>query len=76
MSGQGSLQAQAGQFLYFLLSKPTSRNFVVRLMHNFNRGDRTLSYYLVDNNFIGGVKVLELNWSNWLQKQGKRIIRL
>jgi len=68
--------AQAGQFLYFLFSKPTRRNFVVRLMRNFNRGDRTLSYYLVDNNYIGGVKVLELDWRNWLLKPGKRIIRL
>lgn len=76
LSGQGSLQAQAGQFLYFLLSKPTSRKFVVRLMHNFNRGDRTLSYYLVDSNFIGGVKVLELGWRNWVIKQGTQVIRL
>ncbi|MDI9244665.1 DUF4124 domain-containing protein [Marinobacter sp. CHS3-4] len=76
MSGQGPLQAQAGQFLSFLLSRPTSRNFVLRLMHNFNRGDRTLSYYLVDDNYIGGVDVLELDWRNWLQKQGEPIIRL
>jgi hypothetical protein len=76
MAGQGSMQALAGQFLHFLLSKPTRRNFVVRLMHNFNRGDRTLSYYLVDNNYIGGVKMLELDWRNWLVKQDKRIIRL
>ncbi len=76
MSGPGILRAQAGQFLYFLLSRPTSRSFVVRLMHNFNRGDRTLSYYLVDDNYIGGVNVLELDWKNWLSKQGEPIIRL
>ncbi|HBC36036.1 MAG TPA: DUF4124 domain-containing protein, partial [Marinobacter adhaerens] len=52
LSGRGSLRAQSGQFVYFLFSKPTSRNFVVRLMHNFNRGDRTISYYLVDDNYI------------------------
>lgn len=75
-SGQGSVRAQAGQFLYFLLSRPTSRSFVVRLMHNFNRGDRTLSYYLVDENYIGGVAMLELEWENWLSKQGESIIRL
>lgn len=76
MSGHGSLRAQSGQFISFLLSKPTSRNFVVRLMHNFNRGDRTLAYYLVDDNYIGGVKVLELDWRRWLHQQGKEIIRL
>ena len=75
-SGQSPLQAQAGQFLSFLLAKPTSRNFVVRLMHNFNRGDRTLSYYLVNDNYIGGVNVLALDWKNWLKQQGDRIIRL
>ncbi|MCG8669317.1 MAG: DUF4124 domain-containing protein [Pseudomonadales bacterium] len=72
----GSLQAQAGQFLYFLFSKPTSRNFVVRLMHNFDRGDRTLSYFLVNDNYIGGIKVLEIAWNNWLQRQSDQKIKL
>ncbi len=76
LSGQGSLRAQAGQFLYFLLAKPTRRNFLVRLMHNFNRGDRTLSYYLVDDNYIGGVSVLESDWGRWLFNQGEPVIRL
>ena len=76
MSGGGSLRAQSGQFVYFLLSSPTRRNFVVRLMHNFNRGDRTLAYYLVDDNYIGGVSMLGLDWSRWLHDQGKGILRL
>ena len=76
MSGKSSLRAQAGQFVSFLLSKPTSRNFLVRLMHNFNRGDRTLSYYLVDDNYIGGVTMLNLDWRRWLHGQGKGVIRL
>lgn len=75
-AGQGVLQAQAGQFLYFLLSKPTRRNFVVRLMHNFDRGDRTLSYYLVNDNYIGGISVLKLSWGNWLQRQSTQVIEL
>lgn len=76
LSGNGSLRAQSGQFLSFLLSKPTRRNFVVRLMHNFNRGDRTLAYYLVDDNYIGGVSMLDLDWRRWLHEQGNEIIRL
>jgi len=75
LSGNGSLRAQSGQFLSFLLSKPTRRNFVVRLMHNFNRGDRTLAYYLVDDNYIGGVSMLDLDWRRWLHEQGNDIIR-
>ncbi len=76
LSGRGSLRAQSGQFVYFLFSKPTSRNFVVRLMHNFNRGDRTISYYLVDDNYIGGVTMLGLDWRRWLRDQGEGIVRL
>ncbi|RBW49353.1 DUF4124 domain-containing protein [Marinobacter sp. F3R11] len=76
MSRQGSMRAQSGQFIYFLLSKPTGRNFIARLMHTFNRGDRTLSYYLVDENYIGGVRMLGLDWSRWLHNQGDAIIRL
>ena len=76
LSGRGSLRAQSGQFVYFLFSKPTSRNFVVRLMHNFNRGDRTISYYLVDDNYIGGVTLLGLDWRRWLHDQGEGIVRL
>jgi len=75
-SGRSSLRAQSGQFVYFLLAKPTSRNFVVRLMHNFNRGDRTLSYYLVDDNYIGGVTMLALDWRRWLHDQGDGVVRL
>lgn len=76
LSGRSSLRAQSGQFVYFLLSKPTRRNFVVRLMHNFNRGDRTLSYYLVDENYIGGVTMLGLDWRRWLHGQGEDMVRL
>lgn len=76
MSGVSTLRAQSGQFVGFLLSRPTRRNFVVRLMHNFNRGDRTLSYYLVDENYLGGVSMLGLDWTRWLHAQGNGIIRL
>ncbi len=75
-SGENTLQAQAGQFVYFLLLTPTNRSFVVRLMHNFERGDRTLSYYLVNKNYIGGIKTLEVTWENWLRRQDKGIIVL
>lgn len=62
--------------MYFLLSKPTRRNFLVRLMHNFDRGDRTLAYYLVEENYLGGINMLELDWSRWLADQGEGVIRL
>ena len=76
LSGNWSLRAQSGQFVYFLFSKANGRDFVVRLMHNFNRGDRTLAYYLVDENYIGGVTMLSLDWRRWLHDQGDAIVRL
>ncbi len=76
MSGNGYLRAQSSQFVYFLLSKPTGRNFIARLLHTFNRGERTLSYYLVDENYIGGVSMLELDWRQWLHHQGEGVVRL
>jgi len=75
-SGRSNVRAQAGQFVYFLLSNPTRRSFMVRLMHNFNRGDRTLSYYLVDDNYVGGVAMLGLDWTRWLHDQGDPMVRL
>ncbi len=74
VDGQKNLQSQAGQFVYFLLSTQTSQSFVMRLMHKFKRGDRTLSYYLVDDNYIGGVKALEVKWNNWVKRQSNETI--
>ena len=74
--GERSLQSQAGQFVYYLLSTPPNRSFITRLMHKFEQGDRTLSYYLVNDNYIGGVKALEVNWNHWAKKQSKDIIEL
>lgn len=74
VNGKNVLQGQAGQFIYFLLSTRPGRNFVVRLMHKFSRGDRTLSYYLVNENYIGGVKAMELTWRNWVKQQRSQTI--
>lgn len=76
LSGRSYVRAQASQFLSFLLAKPTRRDFLVRLMHNFNRGDRTLSYYLVNDNYVGGVRVLTSDWRRWLYRQGEQVVRL
>jgi hypothetical protein len=70
------VQSHAGQFLYFLLSTPPNRSFVTKLMHNFSRGDRTISYYLVDDNYIGGVKSLKIAWSSWVNNQSGGVIKL
>ncbi|WP_299580077.1 DUF4124 domain-containing protein [uncultured Microbulbifer sp.] len=73
-SGKARLQPQTGQFLYFLLSTPTGKSFVIRLIHKFERGDRTLSYYHVDKDYIGGIKSLEINWRNWLSGETEKHI--
>jgi hypothetical protein len=73
---QTGLQAQSGEFVYFLLTTPPDRSFVVRLMHNFARGNRTISYYLVGKNYIGGIKTLEIKWKNWLKGTGNNEVIL
>ncbi|WP_148861094.1 DUF4124 domain-containing protein [Marinobacter fonticola] len=62
-----SLQAQTGEFVYFLLSTPTGRSFLTRLVHQYKRGDRTLAAYLVDQHYVGGMRVMQDNWALWLQ---------
>lgn len=62
-----SLQAQTGEFIYFLLSTPTGRSFLTRLIHQYKRGDRTLAAYLVDEHYVGGMRVMQDNWALWLQ---------
>jgi len=71
-----SLQAYAGEFVHFLLSTSPDRNFIVRLMHKFERGDRTISYHLVDQNYIGGIRSMEIKWNRWLSSKSKREITL
>lgn len=68
------LQAHTGQFVYFLLSTSPNRDFVIRLMHKYSLGDRTLSYYLVDANYIGGLRALEITWSSWVKNQSRNVI--
>jgi len=72
----GSLQAYAGEFVRFLLGTSPDRNFIVRLMHKFERGDRTISYHLVDQNYIGGIRSMEIKWNRWLSSKSKREITL
>ncbi|WP_079254109.1 DUF4124 domain-containing protein [Endozoicomonas arenosclerae] len=64
-----ALQIQAGEFTRMLLSSPTGLNFISRLMHNYKRGDRTIAYYLVDDEYFGGLGTLESKWSLWVKRK-------
>ncbi|WP_158224573.1 DUF4124 domain-containing protein [Agaribacterium haliotis] len=76
MANNSSLQSQAGQFVNLLMQTGPDRSFISRLLHNFVRGDRTLSYYLVDDNYVGGIKTLELKWRRWAKTPGDKSITL
>jgi Domain of unknown function (DUF4124) len=76
LSHNGSIQSQAGQLVNMFLNTAPDKSFVVRLLHKFERGDRTLSFYLVDKNYIGGIKTLEQNWKRWAKKPAAGIITL
>ena len=74
--GKRHLQSQAGQFERFLLATSPNRSFLVRIMHRFERGDRKLAYYLVDDNYIGGIASLEIAWRKWVREGHREVVKL
>jgi len=70
------IQAQSGQFVLFLLSKPNGRIFLTGLIHHFDRGSRTISYHLVDKYYFGGLNILDSKWEQWLKIQNIKPIAL
>ncbi|MGI9278261.1 MAG: DUF4124 domain-containing protein [Endozoicomonas sp.] len=75
-SSDYALQIQAGEFTRMLLSSPTGINFISRLMHNYKRGDRTIAYYLIDDEYFGGMGMLESKWGLWVNRKQSNQIAL
>lgn len=70
------MQAQSGELIYFLLSSNTGRSFVSRLLHEYKRGSRKRSLYLVNDNYVGSIMGMEINWQRWLTSGGSEYISL
>ncbi len=70
------LQAQSGELVYFLLSSNTGRSFISRVLHEYKRGNRKRSLYLVNENYVGDIMGMEINWQRWLTSGGIESISL
>ncbi|KEQ16202.1 hypothetical protein GZ78_23505 [Endozoicomonas numazuensis] len=70
------MQTQAGELTRMLLSTDTGLNFISRLMHNYKRGDKTIAFYLVDDEYFGGTGMLESKWSLWVNRKQSDSIAL
>jgi hypothetical protein len=69
------LYCQTGELVYFLMTSAPGRNFVVRLLHRYERGTRELSSRLVDQDYTGGIEAMQGGWNHWLSHAGvERII--
>jgi hypothetical protein len=68
------LQTQTGELVRLLLSSTQGRSFVIRLVHAYKRGDRTLASRIAEKHYIGGLFSLEMNWEKWKRRErGERI---
>jgi hypothetical protein len=69
------LYCQTGELVYFLMLSAPGRNFVVRLLHRYERGTRELSSRLVEQDYTGGIQAMQGAWNHWLSQAGpERIV--
>ena len=69
------LQAQAGEFVFFLLATTTRKSFVTSMLQEYKRGSRMRSLYLVRDNYIGDVGGMEVEWVMWLKRNNTTVVR-
>lgn len=69
-NGNYRYQQYTGVFCYFLLTSVQGKNLLTRLIHNYERGDRTFAYLFIDKSYTGGVGLLESHWQAWLRGSG------
>lgn len=74
VSGNAYLQAHSGELLYFLLSAPPRKSFVLRILQEYKRGSRERSLYLVRDNYIGDIGGMETGWELWLRQKEKGFV--
>jgi len=67
-------QAHAGELVRLLLSNKVGRNFIVRLIHYYSRGERLLSHLVFEEHYLGGLPVLQNQWNRWRQREQSETI--
>ncbi|OZG74599.1 hypothetical protein BTA51_06275 [Hahella sp. CCB-MM4] len=70
------MHSQAGELTRMLLSSADQRSFLIKLVHGFKQGSRTLTFWIVEKEYVGGMDVLELKWSQWVRREDTSSIRL
>ncbi len=68
-AGYNPNQPFAGELVRMLLSSMSGMSFLTRIIHSYERGDRTFSSYLVDKHYVGGKIVLQNNWQRWANRE-------
>jgi hypothetical protein len=76
VSSRYMLQTQAGELVRLLLSTAQGRSFIIRLVHAYKLGDRTLASQVAEEHYFGGLIVLEMNWDKWKRRVGNERIAL
>lgn len=69
-------QSFVGELVRMLLSSKSGKVFLNRLIHSYERGDRTFSTYLVDKHYLGGMIVMQNNWTRWVNRPGSTKLEL
>lgn len=64
------LQSITGEIVGFCLSTGPDRSFISRILHEYSRGNKFKSLYLVDNNYIGSISSMQIKWDNYLKSGG------
>jgi hypothetical protein len=67
-TGGGINQAISGELVRLLLSTRTGRDFIVELIHNYERGNRQFSSIITQQQYVGGITVLQTDWDQWVTR--------
>jgi len=69
-------QANTGELVRMFLSTNPGRGFIIHLIHVYERGSLLYSSYVADEHYIGGLKVMQDDWSRWVARPVSKDIEL
>ncbi len=71
-----ALQTQAGELVRMLLSDAKGKSFIIKIIHEFKFGDRTLVSHLAEKHYFGGSFGLQSKWEDWVSRSNSRRVNL
>ncbi len=75
-SGGSINQSVSGELVRFLLSNKTGREFIIELIHSYERGNKQVSSIITQQHYIGGISVLQNDWNRWVSRATSKNIQL